>query len=193
MSIRKKTAALVVAANPTACNSIKTIISSLFSPVRFADSLSQARQMVGRENYGLVIINTPLQDGLGVDTGLDLAVGTGVNVLLIVKADIYDQTIYKTRGSGIFVISRPLKRQILVESAAVMSAVNDRLLKLDSENKRLKRKLDELKEVSRAKCLLIEREDMREDQAHSYLQQMAMDNSESMRQAAQSVIDRLGI
>jgi response regulator NasT len=59
---------------------------------------------------------------------------------------------------------------------------------LQAENRKLLRKLDELRIVSRAKCLLVAHKGMSEDEAHSYIERLAMDRRETKLAIAESVV-----
>ena len=60
--------------------------------------------------------------------------------------------------------------------------------KLLTSNKRLEDKIEELKLVDRAKCLLIMHEGMDEQEAHKYIEKKAMDLRISRREVAQKII-----
>ncbi len=55
-------------------------------------------------------------------------------------------------------------------------------------NRRLQDKLEELRLVDRAKCILIALEGMSEEEAHKYIEKNAMDMRMSKKQIAQKII-----
>ena len=161
--------------------------------MREASTITQARQKLAEDGIDVVVINTPLPDEFGVESAVDIAAGNeSLSVILLVKADAYEQVSYKTRDSGIFVLTRPLKGQQLIEAGGVILAAKKKLRDLADENRKLRRRMEELSLVTRAKCLLIEKKKMTEKQAHYYLEREAMDNSLSKKEVAKEIIDELG-
>ena len=156
-----------------------------------AASVTEARRLLAAGNIGLVIINTPLPDEFGLESAKDFADGKDVAVLLLVKAELYHQVSYKVRGSGVFVLSRPLKGQLLLEAVGIMDAMRRKIIALNEQNQKLRKRLDEMGLITRAKCLLIEKKTMTEEEAHRYLEEEAMNHSLSKREVAQSIIREL--
>lgn len=59
---------------------------------------------------------------------------------------------------------------------------------LEEETQKLRKKLDEIRLIDRAKCVLIEYEHLTERQAHRYLEKQAMDGRLSRRDVAVSLL-----
>ena len=57
------------------------------------------------------------------------------------------------------------------------------------ENRRLQKRIEDIRLVDRAKCLLIECCGMSEPEAHSYIEQQAMNRRCPKRDIAQGIID----
>ena len=57
------------------------------------------------------------------------------------------------------------------------------------ENRRLQKRIEDIRLVDRAKCLLIECCGMSEPEAHSYIEQQAMNRRCPKREVAQGIID----
>ena len=108
--------------------------------------------------------------------------------MALVSADIYERAVYRARGTGVFILSRPLKGQMLLESANLLLTMQRRIRDLQSENDRLSRRLEELGLVTRAKCILIEKRHMTEPEAHRFLETEAMNNSLTKKEVAQQII-----
>ncbi len=184
----KRGCILVVTSGQDAFAVIRKIIEGICDQVLWASSITESRRLLAAGNIGMVIINTPLPDEFGLESARDFADGKDIAVLLLVKADLYHQVSYKVRGSGIFVLSRPLKGQLLLEAVGIMDAMRLKILSLNEQNQKLRRRLDELGLITRAKCLLIEKKQMTEEESHRYLEQEAMNHSLSKREIAQNII-----
>ena len=188
----KRSRVLVVTSSQDTFVVIRKIVEGICEQVIQATSITQARRILSEGNIGLVIINTPLPDDFGLEPAKDFAQNQDIGVLLLVKADLYNQVAYKVRGSGIFVLSRPLKGQLLLEAVGVMDSMRLRIYSLNEQNLKLRKRLDELGLITRAKCLLIEKRHLTEEQAHHYLEQEAMNHSLTKKEVAQGIIRDLG-
>ncbi len=187
----KRSRVLIVASSQEIYGVIRKIIEDTCEQTLYASSITEARRKLAEGNIGLVIINTPLQDEFGLESAKDFADGKDIAVLLLVKADLYHQVSYKVRGSGVFVLSRPLKGQLLLEAVGIMDAMRLKIFLLNEQNQKLRKRLDEMGLITRAKCLLIEKRQMTEEEAHRYLEKEAMDNSLTKREVAQNLIREL--
>jgi len=64
---------------------------------------------------------------------------------------------------------------------------------INKEKNRLLRQVDDIKKIDRAKCLLIQHNNMTEEQAHKYLEKKAMDSRLTRREVADKIINYLGV
>ena len=67
-------------------------------------------------------------------------------------------------------------------------AARRRMTGLQDENRRLQQRIEDIRAVDRAKCLLIECCGMTEPEAHAYIEQQAMRRRRTKREIAESVI-----
>lgn len=186
--IKKTCSAVIVTQHTNAYNSIASVVKTVFQPISAATSIVQARQMLSHDSVDAVIINTPASDEFGIDAAIDIAMRYNVSVMVIVKAEIYDKVVYQTKGTGVMVMTRPLRSQTLMESSNLMTAMHEKIIAMAEENARLRKRLDEMSLVTRAKCLLIEKRSMTEENAHYYLEKSAMDQGLSKKEVAQHLI-----
>lgn len=189
MSVLNKYGRVLVISPGQAGDEIRGLLSQVFSAAVECQSATEGRRKAGSESFDAVIVNTPLADEFGVQTAIDLAgKDPDVQVILMVKAEIYEKVTYKVGNLGIFVMTKPVKRQSMLEAARMALAASVRVKLLKTENARLKRKLDELSVTSRAKCLLIEKRGFTEEEAHHYLEKTAMDQSLTKKEVADKII-----
>lgn len=190
-ALSKRSRVLVVTSGQDSYAVIRKIIEGTCEQVLYASSVTEARRILSDGTIGLVVINTPLPDEFGLESAKDFADGRDIAVLLLVKADLYNQVAYKVRGSGIFVLSRPLKGQLLLEAVGVMDSMRQKIYLLNEQNQKLRKRLDEMGIITRAKCLLIEKKKMMEEEAHRYLEQEAMNHALTKKEIAQNIIREL--
>ena len=109
-------------------------------------------------------------------------------VLLVVKGEIADDVSAKVEDSGVFVIPKPVNRAFLHQALKLVLAARNRFLGLREENVRLQSKIEEIRLVDRAKCILIERCALSEPEAHRYIEKLAMDRRTTRRIIAEEVL-----
>ncbi|MBQ3855706.1 MAG: ANTAR domain-containing protein, partial [Ruminococcus sp.] len=87
--------------------------------------------------------------------------------------------------------SKPFSRSELYQLIKTVDIAVTRSLKLFHENLRLEQKITEIQTVDKAKFMLMEFKGMTEDEAHSYLEQYAMNKRKKKSIAALEMIDKL--
>ena len=96
----------------------------------------------------------------------------------------------KTISYGVLVVAKPLNRAALLQAIRMGKAMHGRMMHMKAENDKLKKKQEELRCVTRAKCILIEREQSTEEQAHRYIEKLAMDTRRNRREVAMEILSR---
>lgn len=162
-----------------------------FYPVARAGSAGEAKRMLLQTGADIVIIDTPLPDGFGVDFALDIA-AQSVGVMLVVKAELYERICYRVEDEGILTVCKPNTRQVLYSSVRILAALSARLQKSERKNRSLQEKMADIRVVNRAKWLLIERLGISEADAHRLIEKRAMDERISRRQVAEGIISSYG-
>ena len=162
MTGRDKCGAVIVTQSTATYSSIREVLAGVFQTTVQATSMAQARQKLLEKGDMALIVNTPAVDEFGVESAVDIA-SHEVPVIVLVPADVYDRAVYRTRGAGVFVLARPVRGQILVQSANLLLTAHHRIAELRADNDRLSRRMEELGLITRAKCLLIEKKGMTEE------------------------------
>ena len=86
---------------------------------------------------------------------------------------------------------KPVDETSLIPTLEIAIGIFKRLVRVEKENKRLKKELEERKLVEQAKRLLMEKKGLNEPTAHRYLQKLSMDRCCSMAKISQQVITSL--
>ena len=136
---------------------------------------SDARRSILQVDYDIMIVNMPLKDEQGHGLALDIIQSTSLSVIAIVKAESYGLLASKLEPAGVLVCPKPFQQSDFLSAVRLAAAFRNRLKKYESENRKLQKKYEEQRVVSRAKCLLVEFEKMSEPEAHRYIEKMAMD------------------
>ena len=177
----------------SAAEKLNTALSSLlpeshFSPVRTVSSVSAAKRAWGERSYDYVIINAPLPDDAGTRFAIDIGSGTDAVVLILVRAEVYDELRDRVVEHGIFTLAKPLSRPSLTQALDWMESARERLRKLEKKSLSVEEKMEEIRIVNRAKWLLISELQMDEPQAHRYIEKQAMDRCISRQEVAEEIV-----
>lgn len=180
--------ALIVSTTEYAAKFAEILSKCDYDKVLQAHSGTEARRLVSESAYDLVIINSPLIDEFGNDLAIFVAENTAASVLLLTKADISETVEERVEDYGVVVMTKPLSTDYLYMTIRVFSADRHRLDKLMTSNRLLLDKIEELKLVDRAKCLLIMHNGMTEQEAHKYIEKTAMDMQQTKQEVARKII-----
>lgn len=180
---------LIISTQKQASDIIYDTIKSLnFSTYDYVSSGNEARRKFDIADYDLTIINTPLSDEFGTELVLDISEKSLSAILLLVKSELKEQIQDKVAITGAFVIGKPLNKQVLFQSIPFVLNSKQIIENLREQNKALKRKMDDIKVIERAKFSLIKYLGLDEKQAHRYIQKQAMDLRVSPRVVADNIL-----
>ncbi len=184
---------MIAAAAEKIAGQIKGILPSGFGKMSFQPSMTKVKQKLAEEKFELLIIHTPLPDEFGLQSAMDLASKyPAMSILLLVSKDVYQQALYRAGDSGIMILAMPMSPTSFSATIRLLLVMGRKMQNLMNENQKLQRKLEDERYVSRAKCLLIEKEGMTEAEAHKYLERQAMNTSVTRREVAVKVIRESG-
>lgn len=153
-----------------------------------ASSGSEARRILFSGEFDVILINAPLSDEFGHELAQTAAQNTFSGVILLAKSDVSDAVSEKVENDGVFVVPKPLHKNVFLWALRMIRVTHARLYGLQKENRTLKKRIEDIRLVDRAKCILIECCAMTEPDAHSYIEKQAMDKRLSKRQIAEEIL-----
>ncbi len=156
--------------------------------VAAVSNAAQARRLVGERDFDLCIVNAPLPDEYGDSLAREIS-GKGISqVILLVKSEIYDKVSAAMEESGVITISKPINRTEFRNALKLARAIHRKLRAIQDENKKLIQKIEDIRIVDRAKCILISHLSMSEPEAHRYIEKQAMDTRTTRRAVAEKIL-----
>ena len=158
------------------------------SQIVSASSGNEARRLINRTDFDMVIISTPLPDEFGNELAATIAEKTSAGVMLICKSDIAEEISEKVEVYGVCVLAKPLNKTLFFHSVKLLQATRARMLSVMKEYSKLQTKIEESRLINRAKCILIQYLKLTEPQAHRYIEKQAMDLCVSKREVAETII-----
>ena len=152
-------------------------------------SCSEARKILSERDFDLVVIDAPLRDESGIEFAQALSSKGVSQVMLIVKNEHFDAASALCEEYGVLTVSKPVNKALFWSALKLAGAARNRLKRLEDENNRLRQKIEDIRIIDRAKCLLISYHNMNERDAHRYIEKQAM-NMRTTRRAIAEVILR---
>ena len=179
---------LIVSAGEKSRNTLSDLLKmDGFLTLTTVKSGSQARRLLLSCGYDLVIVNTPLPDEFGDEIVAAFA-EEGSGAILLVQSDVAEEVSEKLADCGAFVIEKPINRLLFFQAVKLVWTARKRELGIKNENCRLREKIDEIRLVDRAKCVLIQVLGMTEPQAHRYIEKQAMDLRKPRGEIARNIL-----
>ena len=145
------------------------------SQIATAYTEEDAISLMEKTEYDLVIINSPLEGKTGVELAVFAAEKYTSGILLAVQNKYADIITQKVEPYGVLVVGKPIVKAFFNQAVKFAEVTRHRVQSLKEENIHLQLKLEEMKLISRAKCVLIQYLSMTETQAHKYIEKQAMD------------------
>lgn len=156
-------------------------------------SSGDCKRRFGECDYDIILINTPLTDEFGTELAALAVKNTSAGVIVVVKSDIFEDVRTKMDAIGVLTVPKPLSKPVFEHTFRLAAATRARICEFKRENDTLRRKLDDFRVISRAKCLMIRYQDYTEEEAHKYIEKLAMDKRRSRREIAEDIIDAFEI
>ncbi len=159
-----------------------------FSRIATMQNCAEARRELVENQFDLIIVDSPLPDECGDDFAFYAAEQTDSGIILIVDNDILFDISAKVEDAGVFVLPRPVSPEFFYQAVKLLIASRRRVMSLETENQKLQKKIEEIRLVDRAKCILIQYLNMTEAQAHRYIEKQAMDLRQSRLVTAENIL-----
>ena len=157
-------------------------------PLAVLESADEARRLLGERNIDLVIVDSPLQDEMGEDLARYVASSDVAQVVLVVSGEYVDAVAAVCEDDGVLVLSRPVNKSVFWAALKLAGASQNRLKRIQAENDKLKRQMEDIRIIHRAKCQLIFHHKISEQQAHRLIEKRAMDVRTTRRLVAEGIL-----
>ena len=181
---------LIVSTTPSFASFASELLSqNSFYPVKKVSSVIEARHALSIRSYDVRIVNYPLLDETGLELSMEMSRDCSSVVLMMVPATMYGDVEAKTRGSGVFLLKKPISLITLSQCLSWIRSASDRVGSVQSGRVKLEEKIDEIRLVTRAKLILMENLKMTEDEAHKYITHEAMDRCMSKKEVANTILN----
>ncbi len=180
---------LTVSANEKFNISLRALLNeSKFSPVKTVSSISSARRELLSRSYDLIMINSPLPDGNGIDLAVDICSQSSSGVMMFIKNERFDDVSGVLTEYGVLTVPVPTSVSIINQSLRLLCSTRERMKKVEQKTAKLEEKMEEIRIVNRAKWALIDRYQMNEATAQRFIEKTAMDECITKRAVSERII-----
>ncbi|MDR0426803.1 MAG: ANTAR domain-containing protein [Clostridiales bacterium] len=161
---------------------------SAYKKADVVTSFAEAARKAADKAYALCIFCAPKMETAAVDLAAALS-QKAAQVILIVRAEYYEEIAHKVEGYGVMVLPRPLSKTLLYNAVKIAEAVQVKLKTLRDENLALAQKLEEIKLINRAKYVIMQALSLSENDAHKYIEKQSMDRRIGKLALAKEILD----
>ena len=184
---------LIISSNKSASEALTCFIRDSFQCTpKLVESAYQAKTYIDSDpSVELAVINSPLMDESGFELAEYIIDKTAANCIYMIKEENIEKVSSRAEKSGILIVGKPFSKTLLYQLIKTLDIAINRSLKLYAENLRLEEKIREIQTVDKAKFLLMQYKGMTEDEAHSYVEQYAMNKRKKKSIAALELIDKI--
>ena len=181
--------ALIVSCSERGTNFLsEKLLAASVKLIIVVQSCGEARRILLERDFDLVVVNTPLKDEYGESFAQHVASSYVSQVILAVGSENFDAISAACEDLGILTISKPVNKDIFWATLKLAIAAQNRLRRMHNENSLLKQKIEDIRIIDRAKCLLISRLNLSEKEAHRSIEKQAMDMRSSKREVAEIIL-----
>ncbi|MCL2199384.1 MAG: ANTAR domain-containing protein [Defluviitaleaceae bacterium] len=166
----------------------ETLHAANISQIVTLTTCGEARRKMLERSFDLVIVNAPLRDETGENFARDVSVKGAAQVILVVTSEHYDAVSAVCENDGVLTISKPVNNAVFWATIKLARASFNKYRQMYAENNKLKQKIDDIRIIDRAKCILISYMIMSEKDAHRYIEKQAMDMRVSKRAIAEEIL-----
>jgi response regulator NasT len=153
-------------------------------------SVDDARKLILKQNFDFIIVNAPLKDESGENFSRHAASKGVSQVLLLVESNIFDSVSAACEADGVMTISKPVDKTLFWSALLFAKSTQNRIKRIQAENASLRQKIEDIRIIDRAKCLLISYMGMSEQESHRYIEKQAMDIRSTRRIVAEGILKR---
>ena len=151
-------------------------------------SCAEARRSLLERDFDLVIINMPLRDETGENFARSIAVNGTAQVILVVRNEFFDAISAVCEECGVLTVAKPMNKSIFWSALTLAKSAQSFKKRMQSENAWLKKQIEDIRIVDRAKWILVSCMNMTEQDAHRYLEKQAMDKRTTKRAISEEIL-----
>ena len=167
----------------------KNISDRHFTTIEVRKSAALAAQELLNRHYDVIIVNAPLPDNFGVDFVLDICGRYTSGIIILSPGEVADDVTERVIDHGVVVLAKPMTARGLVRNIRHLIAIQNKFHDTEKKLLSMEDKMKEIRLVNRAKWLLISQRGMSEEDAHRFIERLAMDRCITKGAAAPEIVE----
>ena len=156
--------------------------------IDIAKTCGEGRRKAMNCPYDLYIIDTPVYTESGEGLALELVASDTSQVIMMVQNDQFARLCHKVEDAGVLTVPKPMNKTLIYLTLKLAKASWARLQAVQKQKVTLNQKMQDMKIVARAKCILISQFKMTEIEAHKYIEKEAMNARKGKREIAERIL-----
>ena len=180
---------LVVTKDSRLASSISVMLMAPLFETEVLSDFNEARRRISERVYNIILVDHC--DGEGVDFAIDASESLST-ILLLTPDSLFEEVSYRVEGYGIITIVNPFDQFYFYNMIKAAIAIQYKIQVISSQTTKLKVKMEEIKQVNRAKMLLMQNMSMTEQEAHRYIEKEAMDRGMKRIAISEEIIKTYG-
>lgn len=172
---------------------IKEALNKLKSQsIFYSQTKEQAKQLLLKQTFEFIIIDSTSLNDHYLEFVLNISKSTNSQILVLLKNDFYENIASRLEAQGIYTLARPFSPITLFNVLKMCSIALKNLHLMQKEVNKLQNQVTNMKVINQAKCILIQKFNISEDQAHHFIEKKAMDYQTKKIIIAKKIIDKYG-
>jgi len=167
---------------------LDTLNAASINQITVIPSAGEARRLLHEKDFNIIIIDAPLNDESGEDLARHAAAKSLPQVILAVNSEHFNAVSAVCQEDGVLTISKPVDKNFFWSVLSLAKAVSCKLNRMQDENVKLKQKIEDIRIIDRAKCLLISYLNLTEQESHRFIEKQAMDLRSTKKAIAQEIL-----
>jgi len=175
-------------ANPVCALFYEALTIASIKNITVLASAGETRRVLLEKDFDIIIIDAPLADESGESLSRYICAKGLSQVILAVNSEHFNEVSSVCQEDGVLTISKPIDKEFLWLTLSLAKSVINKLKRMQDENKKLKQKIEDIRIIDRAKCLLISYLNLSEQEAHRFIEKQAMDLRSTKRLIAEGIL-----
>ena len=181
--------ALVVSSSEKSISLFSEVLTSAsINQITVLASAGEVRRLLLEKDFDIIIIDAPLPDESGESLARNIAVKGLSQVVIAVNSEHFNEICSICHEDGVLTIPKPIDKSFFWSALLLAKSVSKKLKRMLDENVKLKQKIEDIRIIDRAKCLLISYLSLTEQEAHRFIEKQAMDLRSTKRAIAEEIL-----
>ena len=179
---------LIVSSSDSFTSKVKRSLKG-FITIDVRKSGAYARRSLIERDYDIIVVYSPLSDEFGIEFVNDSSDKTQSFILFVTPDEVYDDVLEDVTDKGVLVITKNMVDVRLDIAIRYLTALRTKKYHLEQKTLTLEEKIKEIRLVSKAKGVIMEKKGLSEDEAHRLIGKLAMDNGLSRGEIARQILN----